>query len=425
MGATALVNDTGREKAKLAWLLALATGLFALEQPWLLAALLVVQVALWLVSGQPAAGLWGAVRRLLVFGILIALSFAFVPTGGPDRWVALPGPDWLRLNLAGLALAGLMMLRVLTLVLASAWVQRSCPPGALVRGLRALYLPETVAITVDATLALLAGEPSFPQKRESSASRHGGGGTGGGTGGGYGRHREGAGGAQIGWADIRAGRVHVFAEVFERGLERGRRWLAGQYPHLDAARVRDLSIVLALCLTVMGLKVLQVLPGIPFASGHKNVLIVPMFLYVAQATSMRFGGFAAGTAVGIVSFLLGYGKFGVLEIAHFALPGLLADLVTPFLRATAPMARLAQYAVAGAVLGLGRFAANFLAILLAGAPEVAFALFAPLLLSQVVFGALSCFVSVLLIKPKQSIGPESIEKKSNDSDPIDLGGLRK
>jgi hypothetical protein len=401
MGATALVNDMGREKAKLVWLLVLAIGLFVLEQPWLLGALLLVQVALWLVSGQPAGGLLGTVRRLLVFGILIALSFAFVPTGGTDRWIALPGPEWLRVNLAGLSLAGLMLLRVLTLVLASAWVQRSCPPGALVRGLRALYLPETVAITVDATLALLAGE-------SSRGRQGGGGGTGGGTGGGHGRHREASGGAQLGWADIRAGRVHAFAEVFERGLERGRSWLAAQYPHLDATRVRDLSIVLALCLTVMGLKVLQVLPGIPFASGHKNVLIVPMFLYVAQATSMRFGAFAAGTAVGIVSFLLGYGKFGVLEIAHFALPGLLADLVTPFLRATAPVPRLAQYAVAGAVLGLGRFAANFLAILLAGAPEVAFALFAPLLLSQVVFGALSCFVSVLLIKPRPAGAPDPI-----------------
>jgi len=393
-----LVNEA-REKASLMWLLALTVVLFAFEHPAVLGALLVAQVALWLGTTLPVKGLLQPLRRLLVFGLLIALSFAFLPAeGGADRWVALPGPDWLRLNLTGLALAGIMFVRVYTLVLASAWVQRSCPPGALVRGLRALYLPETVAIAVDATLAMLAGGPG------SGA----GGGTGGGMGGG--RHREAAGGSgQLGWADIRAGRVQAFTEVFERGMERARRWLAERYPELSAERVRDLSIVLALCLTVMGLKVLQVLPGIPFASGHKNVLIVPLFLYVAQATGMRWGGFAAGTAVGIVSFLMGYGKFGVLEVAHFALPGLLADLVTPWLRATAPAARLAQYALAGAVLGLGRFAANFLAILLAGAPDVAFLLFAPLLISQVAFGALSCFVSVLLIKPKPAGAPDAIK----------------
>jgi hypothetical protein len=382
-----LVNDA-RENASLGWLLALSIALFVVGHPALLGALLAAQLGLWFASGLPARGLWPPLRRLLVFGLLIALSFAFVPTGGADRWATLPGLEWPRFNLEGLALAGVMFLRVLTLVLASHWVQRSCAPGALVRGLRWLRLPETVAIAVDATLAMLAGGP----------------GSGGGMGGG--RHREAQrDGPQLGWADIRAGRVQAFLDAFERALERARRWLAERYPQLDAARVRDLSLVLALCVTVMGLKVLQVLPGIPFASGHKNVLIVPLLLYVAQGTSMRFGGFAAGTAVGIVSFLMGYGKFGVLEIAHFAVPGLLADLLAPWLRATTTSARLAQYAVAGAILGLGRFAANFLAIVLAGAPDVAFLLFAPLLVSQVAFGALSCFVSVLLIKLKPADAP--------------------
>jgi hypothetical protein len=391
-----LVNDTARENASLGWLLALSIALFAIAHPALLGVLLAAQLALWIGSGLAVRELWQPLRRLLVFGLLIALSFAFVTTGGADRWLALPGPDWLRVNLDGLALAGVMFLRVLTLVLASAWVQRSCAPGALVRGLRRLRMPETVAIAVDATLGMLAGGP--------------GSGTGGGGGTGGGRHRESqADGPQLGWADIRAGRVQAFTEAFERSLERGRRWLAERYPALTPERVRDVSLVLALCLTVMGLKVLQVLPGIPFASGHKNLLIIPLFLFVAQGTTMRFGGFAAGTAVGIVSFLMGYGKFGVLEIAHFALPGLLADLVTPWLRATGRAARLAQYALAGAILGLGRFAANFLAIVLAGAPDVAFLLFAPLLVSQVAFGALSCFVSVLLIKPKPADAPGPIK----------------
>ncbi|MGQ0587523.1 MAG: hypothetical protein ACT4PK_10030 [Gammaproteobacteria bacterium] len=393
-----MVNEA-REKARLTWLLALAIGLFVVEHPAMLGALLAAQIALWLASPLPALEMLAPLKRLLVFGLLIALSFAFLPVeAGGDRWVTLPGLDWPRINLAGLALAGVMLLRVVTLVLASTWVQRSGAPGAVVRGLRALRLPETVAIAVDATLAMLAGGPG-----SGSGS---GGGSGGGMGGGR-RHAEGS--SELSWADVRAGRVQRFSEIFERALERSRNWLAERYPQLDAGRVRDLSIVLALCLTVMGLKVLQVLPGIPFASGHKNILIVPLFLYAAQATGMRFGGFAAGTAVGIVSFLLGYGKFGVLEIAHFALPGLLADLLTPWLRATSAGGRLAQYALAGAVLGLGRFAANFLAILLAGAPGVAFLLFAPLLISQVAFGALSCFVSVLLIKPKPAEAPGPIK----------------
>ncbi|HUR41162.1 MAG TPA: energy-coupling factor transporter transmembrane component T [Verrucomicrobiae bacterium] len=386
-----MVNDAAHENAKLAWLLALAIALFAVDAPTLLIALLAAQCALWLASRLPVRELLAPLRRLLPFALLIALSFAFFPLGDrPDRWLDLPVMSWtLRINLAGLAVAALMCLRVYALVLASTWVQRTCPSGALVRGLRWLRLPETVAIAVDATLALLGGGPG--------SGMGGGRGTGGGR-----RHRaahDGPGG--ISWADIRAGRVQAFVEVFDRGLERARRWLAERYPEMAPERLRDLSIVLALCLTVLGLKVLQVLPGIPIASGHKNVLIVPLFLYAAQFTGMRFGAFAAGTAVGIVSFLLGYGKYGVLEIAHFAMPGLLADLVTPWLRATGRAARLAQFAAAGVLLGFGRFAANALAIFLAGAPQAALIFFAPLLVSQVAFGALSCFVSVLLIPPRQ------------------------
>jgi hypothetical protein len=171
-----LVNDTARENASLGWLLALSIALFAIAHPALLGVLLAAQLALWIGSGLAVRELWQPLRRLLVFGLLIALSFAFVTTGGADRWLALPGPDWLRVNLDGLALAGVMFLRVLTLVLASAWVQRSCAPGALVRGLRRLRMPETVAIAVDATLGMLAGGP--------------GSGTGGGGGTGGGRNRE-------------------------------------------------------------------------------------------------------------------------------------------------------------------------------------------------------------------------------------------
>jgi len=127
------------------------------------------------------------------------------------------------------------------------------------------------------------------------------------------------------------------------------------------------------------------------------LLIVPLFLFAAHATMMRFGGYAAGTAVGIVSFKMGYGKFGILEIAHFAVPGLLADLLMPLAVAQGRGARLVQYALIGVALGLGRFTANLLVIFLAGAPQLAFVLFAPMLASQVIFGGLSCFVSLLFI----------------------------
>lgn len=399
------------ENYKILYLAVLAVALFAIALPELLAALLALQLGLWFAGGLGIRGLLQSTRRLWMFFLLITLSFAFVATGDAhDRWQPVPVLSWsVSVNLSGLALAGLMCLRVLVLVMASAWLQQTCASGALVRGLRRLHIPETVAITVDATLAILGNQ-------RPGGGRHGGGqgggrgDRGGGHGGGQGDGGGGAGGKdasepQLSWADVRRGKLEVFSAILHRSLERARSWLGERYPELGTDRLRDLSVVLAISLTVIGLKVLQVLPGLPFASGHKNLLVVPLLLYAARYTGMRFGGFAAGTAIGIVSFLLGYGKYGVLEIAHFAFPGLLADLLLPMVRDTSNGARLLQFAVVGALMGIGRFAGNFLAILLAGAPDLAFLLFAPLLVSQVTFGALSCFVCVLIIKPKKADGP--------------------
>jgi intracellular septation protein A len=373
------IGDTHRVTVKIVYLVVLAAVLFFIRDPLLLSGLLALQAVLLASAHVPPAAVWRATRRLWLLFAVIAVSYAFMSTGQADeRWVEFTIGGWTpAVNLTGLAVAGLMCLRVFTLVLASTWLQRSSPPGALVAGLERLRVPQSVAVTVDATLALLGGER--------------------GTGQGGGRHGKSTDGPTLTWDKVRAGRLDFVQKLIDRSLDRAREWLAARHPQLTPERLHDLTIVLAVSLTIMGLKVLQVLPGVPIASGHKNLLIVPLLLFAAHATHMRFGGLAAGTAAGIVSFLLGYGKFGILEIAHFAVPGLFADLLMPLARARSRGGRLLQFALIGFTLGLGRFAANFLVIVLAGAPQLAFLLFAPMLVSQVAFGALSCLVSVLIV----------------------------
>ena len=136
-------------------------------------------------------------------------------------------------------------------------------------------------------------------------------------------------------------------------------------------------------------------------------------------TYMRWGGSTAGLAVGIVSFMLGYGKYGILEIAHFVVPGVLADILMPLAHARSRGMQIVQYAAIGAVLGFGRFAANLLVIVLAGAPQIAFVLFLPALISQVSFGALSCFVSLVIVNR----APESeVLSTSAQPDPKSMQG---
>ncbi|MCC1495343.1 energy-coupling factor transporter transmembrane component T [Alcanivorax sp. 1008] len=382
--------------AKVYYLLGLAISLFLIAEPLLLAGLFLLQLSMWFRFKLPVSGVVHIARKLRLFFLIIFITYMLTGTGeDTDHWLEVP-VSWLPdLSLSGATLALLMCLRVMTLVLASTWLQQTSPPRALVVGLRHLRIPESVALTVDATLALLGGQDR--------------GGQGHGKGGGKGRGKgdgEGRGDGGISWADIRAGRLAAVDELLQGKFRQSRRWLAERYPELPRERLHDLTVVLGVSLTVMGLKVLQILPGVPIASGHKNMLIVPLLLFAANATYMRFGALAAGTTTGIVSFLMGYGKFGILEIAHFAVPGLLADMLMPIARATSRGGKLLQFALIGAAIGAGRFAANLLVIVLAGAPQLAFVLFLPMLASQLLFGTLSCFVSVLLVNRNFTDSPE-------------------
>ncbi|MDX8411976.1 MAG: CbiQ family ECF transporter T component [Mariprofundaceae bacterium] len=395
-------------KIKLSYLLLLAILLFTFKQPAIILGLLLLQCGLWASSGLGMRPLRPMFKRLSLFFIFITLSYAFISLGDPsrDQWMALPAMGWqLEINLTGLSLALLMCLRVFTLVLASSWVQQSGRPGELVESLTWMKVPHFLAVSVDATLELLSGEGNGGKK-----------GTGEGKGGGK-KHRLGA-RARVTFAQIRRGDLSFVSDLVERGLSRAERHVAEKHPELDARMARDIAVIIGISLAIMGLKMVQVLPGLPIAPGHKNLLIIPLFLLAASLTHGRFGGLWTGLTVGVVSFMLGFGKFGLLEVAQFALPGLLADLLLPLARGRG-WGRLLQFMIIGSVLGLARFTANFLVIVLAGAPWVAFVLYTPMLFSQLAFGAASCLVSVVLLRQRASptrkgSDGESIQRKEGE-----------
>ena len=398
-----MIKSAMQPKIKLAYLLFLAILLFIFKQPAIILGLLLLQCGMWMVSGLGARPLRPILKRLSLFFVLITLSYAFISVGEParDQWLALPVMGWeLEINLSGLGLALLMCLRVLTLVLASSWVQQSSKPGELVEALVWIKVPRFLAVSVDATLELLSAEGEGGKKGEGK---------------GGGKNRRPGGTARVTLAQIRRGDLSFVSDLVERGLSRAERHMAEKYPELDARMARDIAVVIGLSLAIMGLKMVQVLPGLPVAPGHKNLVMIPLFLLAASLTHGRFGGLWTGLTVGVVSFMLGFGKFGLLELAQFAVPGLLADLMLPFTRGRG-WGRLLQFMIIGAVLGLARFAANFLVIVLAGAPWVAFVLYTPMLFSQLAFGAASCVVSVVLLGRRQSpdqasLGEETIRNK--------------
>ncbi len=382
-------------RIKLVYLAVILVAVIVLPHPWFLAALLVVQIGLWLFDRLGLAALWRTSRRLLVLFAIVLVSYAFVSTGdaGRDIWYSVDfGLFALDVNLVGIALALTMCARIGALVLASAWVQRTGTPGDLLQALQSFRVPELLAVSINATLELATGAGDSGGGHGEGKGKGNRAGKGDGTGDGRARR------PHLTFSDIRSAKLVFFTTMITDALKRAEGFVARTAPGLDRQVARDVAIIVTVATVAMAMKAVQVLPGLPIAPGHKNILIVPLFLLAAARTETRFGGMWAGLTIGSVSVMMGFGKFGILEIAHFAVPGVLADFLYPLLAvAKGRLKRLALFAIAGAVLGLGRFAANFLVILLAGAPDIAFVLYLPMLASQVAFGALSCFVAVVLL----------------------------
>lgn len=375
-------------EVKLGYLVAVVLALLVAPSPLTTLILLTVQAALWSlfpVGWRPLARI---LKRLGVFFLVIGISYTFFSSGDVqvDRWMDLRlGPWTIAINLAGISAAFTMCLRVLVLVMASVWVQASGSPGDLVRAIERFGVPRFIAASIDGTIQLASGG--------------GGGGMGGGGGRGQGR-----GGMEkrdkisLGFKQLRHGNLGFITEMVERGLDRAERFVLRANPDMDREQAQDIAIIVGMATAIMGTKLLQILPGIPIAPGHKNVVIIPFLLLASRLTHRRFGGLWTGLTAGVVSVLSGYGQYGVLEIAQFAMPGLMADLLLPLVRPSHPKwLRFIGFGLVGGLLGIGRFTANVLVILLAGAPGVAFVLYLPMLASQVFFGTISAFVSMAVL----------------------------
>ncbi len=384
------MDSSSTARAKILYLIGLSTGLFFVDQLWFLLAAAGFQLGLYAFSGLSFRNLVLALGRLRLLAIVIFISHLLFPSTPNSPATALSTP-WFSLDvyLQEWELASTMLVRIFCLMTASIWVRDSERPGEFISALRWIFIPSVVAIAIDAGLKL---------------STRKGGGSGGGRGGGRGEGQGGAenGRVRVSWRSIRAGKMDFFDDLMRRSFGRAEGFLASNYPELSEDRRHDATIILSVVAAVMSLKLLQLLPGLPIAPGHKNLVIVPLMIIAALATKARWGAFSAGLAIGIASFMMGYGKFGILEVAHFALPGLAADLLAPVFLVGNRRLILLRLALFGGVIGLTRFAANFLILMLAGSPALAWVLFSPMLVSQILFGALSSILGVYVLDKIQN-----------------------
>ncbi len=395
------------------YLVGVAVGVFFLPGWKLCAAAAAVQVALWLGLGLGAGRLFRQLRKLMLFLAVIAAAYALVGEDpAHDRWIALSilGLE-IDVNTTG-ALVGLaMVLRIVTVVLAS-HVARAGDARALAAGLGRLGVPRSAALAIDTVLALLG-----------DGGR--GGGSGGGDGGGGGRG--GGGGDRRGdrrggrfWLALRRlarGDVGVLVERLDRQVARAERHIraAAPSPEAGARLARDVAVVAGLALTMLGIKALKLLPGLPFAPGHKGVLLIPLYIAAGLMTRSRAGATLTGLTMGTVAFLLGDGRYGIFEIAKHVAPGVLVDALLPLMRAGRVRRGPVAWALFGLVVALGRFATITAIALAVQAPALVYAVLVPGLIIHAVFGVLSGIVTAPLVHALTSRADSGDETLSVDA----------
>jgi hypothetical protein len=367
--------------------------------------------------------LWSLSRLKWLFVFLLGM-YALLPSGSPSENDVLldwhvPGLGWsIPINLSGLEVAGLMCLQIVTVLLASAIVRLTGTGRDLVDGLHTLRLPPLFVHALDRTLELLGTR---------------------GGGGGRGRNRAPRAGLFALAKQLLRGDVSAFAETIRTNIARAESQPGTAVdPHIGSQLAHDAAVVAGIALCMASLKMMKILPGLPFASGYKTLLLFPLYVLAARLTHSRWGATAAGSIMGVIGFLQGDGRFGALEILKHTAPGLVIDLGEPLVR------RLPTWALGYCALGffaaIARTATEFVVVLLLGARAEIYLFPVVKLVPNLIAGMLSGFVTMFVLRvlaePAQpgvtpatesarspeALGESAVLPNSEDSDQQPPGG---
>jgi hypothetical protein len=345
------------------------------------------------------------VWRLKWLFVFLILMYALLPAETPSdaflEW-CIPGVQWrLSVNLRGLVKAAVMCLQIISVLLASTVVRMTGTGSDLVVGLQAFRLPTLFVHSLDQTLKLLGGvgpPGGRDHGRHRGQSRARGHGRGQGQGQGPG---QGPGQPHPGFFTVMRGLLRGDIGSFVQTI-RGNIGLAGEQAgrkadrDLSAQLAHDVAVVSGLALCMASFKMLKFLPGLPFASGHKALLLFPLYVLAARLTHSRWGATAAGSTMGVIGFLQGDGRFGVLEILKHVGPGVVIDLADPLVR------RLPNWALGYFFMGLlaavARTATEFALVFMLGARAEVYIFPAARLVPNLLAGFLSGFITIFLLR---------------------------
>jgi hypothetical protein len=372
---------------KVSYLLAVTTAVFAvpavpLTRPFawpIVLALLTIQAIILAASRVGIDHVTRPIWRLKWLFVFLLAMYAVLPPEDPftpERVLAgrIPGLGWtVSINLSGLGQAALMCLQITTVLLATTVVRVTGTSRDLVEGLHAFRLPPLFIHALDRTLDLVGAGT-----RGSGGSGRGGG------------RKQRTGFIALS-KQLARGDFSAFAESIRSNIAR-----AGDPAATQDRLSHDVAVVTGLALCMASLKMLKILPGLPFASGHKTFLLFPLYVLASRLTHSRWGATSAGSIMGVIGLLQGDGRFGALEIFKHIAPGVVIDLGERVVRRL-PWPLLG-YCVLGLVAAMARTGAEFMVLLLLGARGEIYLFPAVKLVPNLIAGGLSGIVTVFVLR---------------------------
>jgi len=373
---------------------------------FILPALLVLQVIILLACRIGVNDIIRPLWRLKWLFLFLIGCYFLLPPEHPEaadtifHW-RVPLIGWqLPLNFNGLERAVLMCLQIVTLLLASIVIRLTGSGTDLADGLRAFGLPNLFVYSLDYTLELVGGVQRSGRRGDG----------------------RGHGGSLSTVKRLMRGDIGGFVETIQANIERaGQRIHPGIDRDVAAHLAHDISIVTGIALCMASVKVLRILPGLPFAPGHKVILLFPLYVLASRLTYSRWGGTVAGSIMGVIGFLQGDGRLGVLEILKHITPGLVIDIGSPF------VARLPTWALGHCVLGLAaavaRTSTDLTLVVLLGARAEVYLFPAAVLVPNLIAGWLSGFVTMFVLRAfarsaereVAEAGPEGVPRSTNET----------
>lgn len=361
---------------KILYIFLAGVGVFFLNNLWLLGGIILFHFLLYFLIKNPKKNL-RFLYKVKWFVLLIFLVHAF--TGSNDIEI-LRIKEWnfaLYLSEEGILKGAIMACKLISMLLITQVVRFSMNKKDFVGGIAGLGMSRSSAEIIDEIMEVVNSE------------KKGNGGGGDGSGKGKGKKNKSKSedeGEQDKATDVLLkGRVGNIPKKLVKRLN----FATDKFKDNPNATIASSALAITL------IRMVKIAPGLPLAPGHKNILVIPVFIYGISKSEKKLAGLQIGSISGVLHFSMGFGKFGPLGIFEFGILGLIIDLL---LRLPVKRTNLAFLMLIGAFGGLTRIMTEILLAYILGMSGAFYLIYLPYIISQISFGIASAFISRAILK---------------------------